>query len=136
MTVQENLDIANQFLAKLGGGSAPEDIASMFSVDLDWNIPGSDGALPWIGRKSGRQAVVDFVRESGEMIERLGLQIHDVVASEERAIILGELATRIKRTGKTIETPYAIVLTISRGEITRFLMLEDSFATAVAATGD
>ena len=70
------------------------------------------------------------------MIERIGLEIHDVVASEERAIIFGELASRIKGTGKVIETAYAIVLTISGDEITRFLMLEDSFATSKAARAD
>ncbi len=132
MGVQKNIDIANQFLTKLGAGELPEDVARMFSIDLDWNIPGDTGVLPWVGRKSGRGAVADFVRESGEMIERLRLEVHDVVASEERAIIFGELASRLKSTDKTIETAYAIVLTIVGDEITHFLMLEDSFATAAA----
>jgi uncharacterized protein len=89
--------------------------------------------LPWIGHKKGRSAFVDFVRDSDQMIERLGFEVHDVLASENRAIIFGELATRIKSTNKTIEQDYAIVLTIAGHEITRFLMLENSFATANAA---
>jgi hypothetical protein len=52
------------------------------------------------------------------MIERIGLEVHDVLASEERAIIFGELASRIKSTGKTVEQAYAIVLTIAGDEIT------------------
>jgi uncharacterized protein len=133
MSVEKNLDIAKQFLAKLGDGASPEEIAELFSVDLDWNIPGDAGVLPWMGHKNGRGAVVDFVRDSGQMIERLGFEVHEVLASEERAIIFGELATRIKSTDKTIEQAYAIVLTIAGDEITRFLMLENSFATANAA---
>ncbi|MFC3654040.1 nuclear transport factor 2 family protein [Dyella humi] len=133
MSVKKNLDIAQQFLAKLGGGASPDEIAKLFSANLDWDIPGDTGVLPWIGHKTGRGAVVEFVRDTGRMIERLGLEIHDVIASDERAIIFGELATRIKSTGKVIEQAFAIVLTISGGEITRFLMLEDSFATANAA---
>jgi len=133
MSVQNNLAIAQQFLAKLGAGAPPEEIARLFSADLDWNIPGEHGVLPWIGHKTGRGAVIDFVRDSSQMIERLGLEVHDVLASEERAIIFGELASRIKSTGKTVEQAYVIVLTIAGNEITRFLMLEDSFATANAA---
>ena len=136
MSVKKNLDIAQQFLAKLGSGASPEEIGQLFSADLDWSIPGDSGVLPWVGHRTGREAIIDFVRKSGQMIERIGLEIHDVVASEERAIIFGELASRIKGTGKVIETAYAIVLTISGDEITRFLMLEDSFATSKAARAD
>jgi ketosteroid isomerase-like protein len=135
MNVKKNLDIAQQFLARLGTGAPPEEIALLFSADLDWNIPGDTGALPWIGHKTGRGAVVDFVRDSSQMIERLGFKVHDVLASEERAIIFGELASRLKSNGKTVEQAYAIVLTIAGGKISRFLMLEDSFAVAKAARG-
>lgn len=48
-------------------------------------------------------------------------------------VILGELATRVKRTNRTIEGPFAIVLTISGGRITHLQMLEDSFAVSQAA---
>ena len=41
----------------------------------------------------------------------------------------------LKRTGKIIETDFAIVLTVANGEIVRFQMLEDSFAVAQAARG-
>ena len=133
MSVKKNLDIAQQFLAKLGDGAPPEEIAELFSADLDWNIPGDSGVLPWIGHKTGRGVVVDFVRDSRQMIERLGFEVHDVLASEERAIIFGELSFRSKSTGKTIEQAYAIVLTIKGDKIIRFLMLEDSFAVANAA---
>ena len=134
MSAKRNLEIAQQFLARLGdAGALPEDIVQMFSVDLDWNIPGDAGVLPWIGHKTGRSAVVDFLNDYGRMVERLGMEVRDVLAGEERAIIFGELTARIKSTGKTIQQAYAIVLTIKGGEITRFLMLEDSFATANAA---
>ena len=34
--------------------------------------------------------------------------------------------------GKTIETAFAIILAVSGGEITRLIMLEDSFAVSQA----
>lgn len=136
MPREDNLNIAKQFLARIGSGESPYAIAEMFSDDLDWNVPGDTGVLPWIGHKTGKSAVTDFLRDSGQMLERLALDVHEVLASDDRAIIVGELASRVVKTGKTIETAYVIVLSILDGRITRFLMLEDSFATAIAARAD
>ena len=69
------------------------------------------------------------------MIERVNFDVHDILAGNERAVILGSLASKLKRTGKVIKTDFAIVLTIANGEIVRFQMLEDSFAVSQAARG-
>ena len=134
MSAKNNLEIAQGFLSKIAAGASGEDVASLFSNDLDWNIPGSSGALPWVGRKSGKQAVVDFVNESPKLIERLRFNIQDVLAGDRRAVILGDLATRVNNTGKVIESAFAIVLTVDHGLITHFLMLEDSFCVAQATS--
>jgi ketosteroid isomerase-like protein len=102
------------------------------SPHLDWNIPGDTGVLPWIGRKTGRSAISDFIRDTRSLLEPLRFEVHEVLAGDSRAVILGELASRAKGTGKTIETAFAIILTVSGGEITRFMMLEDSFAVSQA----
>jgi ketosteroid isomerase-like protein len=48
-------------------------------------------------------------------------------------VILGELASKVKHTGRIVETAFSIVLTVSAGKIIRFMMLEDSFAVSQAA---
>lgn len=136
MNAEKNREIANQFLTRIGGNESPEKIAEMFDDELKWNIPGDTGVLPWIGPQTGKSAVINFLKDSSHMIERLSLEVHEVMASDDRAIIFGELRSKVVSSGKTIETPYAIVLTIAGEKITRFLMLEDSFATAVAARAD
>jgi len=134
MSMQDNLQIAHQLLQHLGSGAAPQEVAALFRADLEWHIPGDTAALPWIGRKSGRGAVEDFVRDSSQLMRRIRLDVHDVLASNDRAVILGELVTVITATEKIIESPFAIVLTIVAGEISSFLMLEDSYAVAAAAS--
>jgi ketosteroid isomerase-like protein len=67
------------------------------------------------------------------MIERISFDVHDILAGEDRAVILGSLVSKLKRTGKISQTDFAIVLTIADGEIVRFQMLEDSFAVSKAA---
>jgi uncharacterized protein len=133
MTASTNLQVAKAFLTAIGSGASPEDVANLFSADVDWNVPGDTGVLPWVAHKSGRRAVTDFLRDSGSMLERISFEVHDVLANDERAVILGGLSSRSKRTGKILDTAFAIILTIVGGEISHFLMLEDSFAVSRAA---
>jgi ketosteroid isomerase-like protein len=128
-----NARIAKGMLALLGGHAGPDDIAALFSEDLEWEIPGDVGALPWLGKKKGRGAVEEFIRDTAIMVERHRFEVRDILVDDRRAVILGELATTVKRTNRTIEGAFAIVVTISGEHITHFQMLEDSFAVSKAA---
>ena len=133
MSQNEALHLAREFLGRMGSGAEPTEIAKLFSETLDWEIAGDTGVLPWIGRKSGRAAITDFVRDSRAMIERISFEVHDILAGDNRAVILGSLASKLKRNGKVVTTDFAIVLTVANGEIVRFQMLEDSFAVSKMA---
>ncbi|WP_026355084.1 nuclear transport factor 2 family protein [Massilia niastensis] len=124
--------LADEFLARLGAGDI-DAFASLFSSDLRFDIPGDVGALPWIGKRTGRQAAADFLRGLRELVEPLRFEVRDILANERRAVILGELASRSRQTGKTVESPFAIVLTVANGEIGELLMFEDSYAVSRAA---
>lgn len=133
MSQEKNIGIAQQLLTGIGEGEDPDVIAALFSEKVVFEIPGDDGVLPWIGRKTGHGAVTDFIRGIRNMTEPIKFDVQDVLASDARAVIVGELVTRIKASGKVIESAFAIILTVSDGEVTRFQMLEDSFAVSRAA---
>jgi hypothetical protein len=127
MNQAKNVAIAQQLLADIGEGKAPDKLAAMFAEDLRFEIQGDDSVLPWIGHKTGRQAAADFFREIRVLTEPVKFEVEDILGGPNRAVIVGELATRIKSSGKVNNTQFAIVLTISGDKITRFQMLEDSF---------
>jgi hypothetical protein len=133
MSQNETIHLAQEFLGRMGSGAEPTEIAKLFSETLDWKIAGDTGVLPWIGHKSGRAAINDFVRDSRAMIERISFEVHNILAGDNRAVILGSLASKLKRNGKVVTTDFAIVLTVANGEIVRFQMLEDSFAVSKMA---
>jgi uncharacterized protein len=130
---EQTIGIAQQLLASIGAGTAPDEIAALFSADVDFEVAGDVGALPWIGRKTGRRAVSDFFRDLRQLTEYIRFEVQDILANDGRAAILGEFVSRINATGKIVETVFALILTISNGEITRLQMLEDSFAVSQAA---
>jgi ketosteroid isomerase-like protein len=133
MNQNDTIRVAQEFLRRMGSDAEPAEIARLFSETLEWEIAGDTGILPWIGHKSGRGAITDFVRDSRAMLERISFEVHDILASDKRAVILGSLASKLKRTGKIVTTDFAIILTVSNDEIVRFQMLEDSFAVSRAA---
>ena len=120
MSAEKLRQLATQFLQAIGSGAPPEEIAALCTPDLDWRIPGNDGVLPWIGHQKGRDAVANFVRNSRSMLERIRFEVNDILASDDHAVILGELATRVRATGKVIETEFGIVLAFSGDRVSTF----------------
>jgi hypothetical protein len=130
---QQNIAIARKLLEGIGGGQDPAEIAAPFAADLDFEIQGDDGVLPWIGQKTGRAAMADFIRDVRALTEPIAFDVEDILASDSRAAIVGALRTRIKATDKITSTQFAIILTITGDVVTRFQMLEDSFDVSKAA---
>ena len=132
---KNTLHLAQELLRLMGSGAEASGIARLCSENLDWEIAGDTGALPWIGKKSGSNAIVDFINGLRSLTEPIAFEVHDILTGDKRAVILGSLATKLKRTGAIVKTDFAIVLTAANGEIIRFQMLEDSFAVSKWARG-
>ena len=133
MNHQHNIAIAQKLLEGIGGDRSPTEIAALFDAEVVFEIQGDDGVLPWIGRKTGRRAIVNFIRDIRTLTEPISFDVDDILASNSRAAIIGALQARIKATGKITATQFAIILTITGDVVTRFQMLEDSFGVSKAA---
>src|ERR1700677_4538499 len=118
MSHQQNIAIAQKLLEGIGGGKDPAEIAALFDANLEFEIQGDDGALPWIRHKTGRQAVADFIRDIRALTLSVTFDVEDMLASDSRAAIIGALQTRIKATDKITATQFAIILTITGDVVT------------------
>lgn len=134
MNGQANFEFAQDFLQKLGSGDA-QALALLFAENANWEIAGDVGALPWVGKQQGKEAIVNFVKDTATLLTSESLTVQDILANEHRAMILGALASRVNATGKLIETSFVLVLEISNRLISSFKMLEDTFAVSQAARG-
>ena len=63
MSHQYNIAIAQKLLEGIGSDRSPTEIANLFDAEFVFEIQGDDGVLPWIGRKTGRRAIVNFIRD-------------------------------------------------------------------------
>jgi ketosteroid isomerase-like protein len=133
MSHEKNIETAKKLLEGLSSGKDPDEIAAPFAEDLQFEIQGDDGVVPWVGRKRGRRALVDFVREIRLHTQPISFDVEDILASDERVAIVGALQTRIKATDRITKGQFAIILTFANDVVTRFQMLEDSFDVSKAA---
>src|SRR3954471_24593877 len=88
MSQETNLHLAQQFLKLMADQAAPVEIATLFSPDVRFEIPGEAAILPWIGRNTGRSAVMTFVTGLRTLTEPVGFDVRDVLANDTRAVIL------------------------------------------------
>lgn len=123
----------SQYFDWIQTGAEPESIAALFNENVDWDIPGNIDFVPWIGRRKGRGGVADFIRDLREQVEPIRFKIRLIVVEGEKAVALGELASRVKKTGKVIESEFAFEFTVQDGPIVRYRLFEDSFAVTQAA---
>jgi ketosteroid isomerase-like protein len=103
------------FLTGMRDGKDPDELAALCSDDLDFEIPGDADALPWIGHRRGRKVLAEFVRDLRLMTDPIKFEVHDVLASDKRAVVVGDLETRIKRTGRVTKSPFCLVFSIEAG---------------------
>ena len=131
--------IASQYFEKVAAFWAePENtqtlaaIEALFAPTIDWDIPGDVQSVPWIGPRTSRQAAGAFFLALAQAITPERFAVDKIVSDQETAVALGSLASRVKRTGQLIETPFAFVLTVHNGLIVQFRLLEDSHAVSAA----
>ena len=84
MSEQQNIAIARKLLAGIGGGQDPDAIAASFDDNLVFEIPGDDGVLPWIGHKTGRRAIADFIRDIRSLTESVAFDVEDILVPRHR----------------------------------------------------
>ena len=130
--IRSNFEAAQHLLAQIGSGADPEVIAAEMAEGVVLEIPGDEGAMPWIGRSTGRRAVAQFLADQRSLLTSNMFRVDDILASDQRAVVIGALSVTLNGNGRTIETDFAIVLTIADGIVTRFQMFEDSYALSVA----
>lgn len=128
--------IIEQYFEGITSGADPKSIASLFSENVDFYIPGHTAPVPWNGRRKGRAGVVDFINKLRKDMESIGFKAESILVDGAEAVALGELEAREKHTGKTTTSEFAFAFTVHSALITRFRLFEDSFAVSQAVCAE
>ncbi len=125
--------VIEEFFRRAGSGEPVERIAELVSEEVDWFVAGDTNVVPWIGRKVGKTGAAEFYAQIRKQIASEAFEVGEILSQGNRVVAIGELASRVLRTGKLIKSEFCFDFTVENGEITRFRLFEDSFAVAKAA---
>lgn len=132
MPLTAPLDVVQEFSRRAATAADLTEIQDLVSADVDWLVVGDRKVVPWAGRWIGKAGVSQFYATLREETINERFDVKDVLAQGNRVVIIGELATRVKRTGKLIECDFVFDFVVEDGLIVRFRPFEDSEAVAQA----
>jgi ketosteroid isomerase-like protein len=124
--------VVGKYFSYMAQGKTPEEISGLFGEEVDWDIPGDVNNVPWIGKRNSRSDIAEFIRTLRELTVPISFEVHKIIANMEDAVALGTLETRVKSTQEIIKTDFAFYFVVKDKLITKFRLLEDSFAVTQA----
>ncbi len=110
------------------------DLSNLFSEKVDWYIPGDIDKAPWLGRRNSKEEVKEFYELLWKNTEPISAEVAHIFIDANNAVIAGQFSTRMLQTGKIVDSLFFIQITVENDLITKYLLLEDSYAVSVALT--
>ncbi|UCE85797.1 MAG: nuclear transport factor 2 family protein [Deltaproteobacteria bacterium] len=89
-----------------------EALSDLVADDVVWH---SVGRTPWSGMHRGRDAVLAFLASIGSSAEIFNSDLRDVLANDERAILLARMTGR--RGHKKLDVGYVLIYEIGEGRV-------------------
>lgn len=127
MNEESNLKLVQSGYEKFGSGDV-SGLLELFSDSIGWKTPTVAGA-PFSGSRRGLQAVGEFFSMMSEAEEFQRFEPLEFIAKDDKVVVLGELAAKVKATGRTYETEWVHIFHIRNDKITEF---KEFFDTAAA----
>ncbi|MCW3465230.1 nuclear transport factor 2 family protein [Chitinophaga nivalis] len=127
-------EVLEKFLQKLIVERDVPGLLELYAANVDWDIPGNTAVAPWVGSRSTKAEIASFYEQLYTAVEPVSLDVRDRFFLDNKAIVTGRLASRIKKTNKIFDSEFTLHFTIENGLIIQYRMLEDSYALVLAAT--
>ncbi|WP_075794455.1 nuclear transport factor 2 family protein [Massilia putida] len=127
MDAQDNKRIVMEGYRLFQNGDIPAMMAYAHD-DAVWIGPDAE-ALPFAGSFHGKAEVARFFSELGAAMQPTRFVIKDVIAENDKVVVLGEATWLVKSTGRSYDSPWVHVFTMRDG---KFVRVEALFDTAPA----
>jgi ketosteroid isomerase-like protein len=108
---ESNAAVVQRAYDALGSGDG-----AAFLATLDQNVVWHESTAPFAGDYRGRDQVADLFRRFMQEIEGLSMDLHDILLSNDHAVVLH--TTTWSRKGRTATLQYADVYHVGDGKIT------------------
>ena len=126
------IDVVGEWLQHL---LDPEVVNRIVAPDATYISLNSEDAelnkiMPWAGTSHGPQAFLDNLATMFARWENEAFNVTTMFASDENVAVFGDFRYRSHSLGKTVSSPFSILVKVVGGKVTYLQFLEDSYATA------
>jgi ketosteroid isomerase-like protein len=104
----------------------------MLTDDVVWVTPGPPDQLPAAGMRHGRAEVAQFFSVLNDTEEIQQFEPREFIAQDDKVVALIKYRSRIRATGRTVDTELVHIFTLRDGKIAEFREFFDT-AAALAA---
>lgn len=102
-------------------------LARLMANDILWSIPAMPN-VPFAGDWHGWDGVLRFFQTVDEAQESIDFSPSEVIADNERVVVLGAFQNRVKATGRLSKSTWAQIWTVRDGRIASMVEFVDTNA--------
>jgi ketosteroid isomerase-like protein len=106
-------------------------VLGLLAEEVEWSS-GGPPEIPYAGTYRGRGEVARFLAALDAELDYEQWEPQEFIAQGDTVAVVGEERWRAKRTGKAVDNPWVLVLTLRDGKVARFRNFEDTAAVAAA----
>lgn len=129
LTMKETKDVINNFLIHLQNRDL-EKVIDLFAEAVKWDVPGDTKHIEWLGKRQNKAEIEEFYKLLWKETEPISAEIHNILIENECIIIKGSFNTKMLKTGNLVSSIFFIQLTIQKGKIVEYTLLEDSYTVS------
>ena len=134
MSAEENVELIRRAYAAFRRGDMAA-LMVLMAEDLDFQHPMPQSIWPFAGKREGRKGLEEFIRGSAQVIVREHFEPSQMIAQGDYVAVLIEERMSTKSTGISFDNPHMHVFKIVDGQISRFLIFEDTAPLIAALQG-
>lgn len=134
MTAESPAQTVQRLFPLLAEGKSAE-AAALFAESVSFSIPHPPG-IPWVPEVESAEGMRTFFDLLRTHVQAKEFDLRQVIAEGEDVVLIGRMVSEVKKTGREIDTAFALHTTVRDGRITRYHLYEDSYAVAKAYFGD
>ena len=133
MTAESPAQTVQRLFPLLAEGKTA-DAAALFADSVSFSIPHPPG-IPWVPEVDSADGMRTFFELLGTHVQPKEFDLRQVITEGDDVVLLGRMVSEVKKTGRDIDTAFALHMTVRDGRITRYHLYEDTNAVAEAYFG-
>ncbi|WP_371525139.1 nuclear transport factor 2 family protein [Streptomyces sp. NBC_01283] len=134
MTAESPAQTVQRLFPLLAEGKTAE-AAALFADSVSFSIPHPPG-IPWVPVVDSSEGMQTFFELLRTHVQPKEFDLQHVISEGDDVVLIGRMVSEVKKTGRNIDTAFALHATVRGGQITRYHLYEDTYAVGKAYFDD